>query len=386
MTEIEKNSEEYVAVSLEYGPGQTLADSRESKGLSISDVATQLNVTQEIINGLERDDYSNLPPAIYTRGYLRSYANLLNIDPEPLLERQKKLTSAVDVSIKATAKVQPASNRTIIKKKKYKRKKDSSSTLFIVFLVIVLFAIGYGIWTFLTKDTTSFPASNGAGTTIEQTSDNSENVDGETEAGAADEMSENESGISLPVEDSSSNSLPVEQRSESEPEVLSSTETTQTMSLSLPSSNSSATSSSVTSSDPSINSSDEAKQESDEISTNDQLEEESSTELAQNLPNQEQTTENNAASSITEESEASSTKEDTVKLTLAADSYIEIKDATGKRFFFTVIPGLSTKTIQGQSPFNIKLGNAGAVKVEFNGENYDFGNFDLGEVAKFQLK
>ncbi len=374
MTEIEKNSEEYVAVSLEYGPGQTLADSRESKGLSISDVATQLNVTQEIINGLERDDYSNLPPAIYTRGYLRSYANLLNIDPEPLLERQKKLTSAVDVSTKAAAKVQPATNRTIIKKKKYKRKKDSSSTLFIVFLVIVLFAIGYGIWTFLTKDTTSFPASNGAGTTIEQTSDNSENVDGETEAGAADEMSENESGMSLPVEDSSSNSLPVEQHSESESEVLSSTETTQTMSLSLPSS------------DSSVNSSDEAKQESDEISTNDQLEEESSTELAQNLPNQEQTTENNAASSITEESEASSTKEDTVKLTLAADSYIEIKDATGKKFFFTVIPGLSTKTIQGQSPFNIKLGNAGAVKVEFNGENYDFGNFDLGEVAKFQLK
>ncbi len=374
MTEIEKNSEEYVAVSLEYGPGQTLADSRESKGLSISDVATQLNVTQEIINGLERDDYSNLPPAIYTRGYLRSYANLLNIDPEPLLERQKKLTSAVDVSTKAAAKVQPACNRTIIKKKKYKRKQDSSSTLFIVFLVIVLFAIGYGIWTFLTKDTTSFPASNGAGTTLEQTSDNSENVDGETESGAADEMSENEQGISLPVEDSSSNSLPVEQRSESEPEVLSSTETTQTMSLSLPSS------------DSSVNSSDEAKQESDEISTNDQLEEESSTELTQNLPNQEQTTENNAASSITEESEASSTKEDTVKLTLAADSYIEIKDATGKKFFFTVIPGLSTKTIQGQSPFNIKLGNAGAVKVEFNGENYDFGNFDLGEVAKFQLK
>ncbi len=377
MTEIENNSEEYVAVSLEYGPGQTLADSRESKGLSISDVAIQLNVTQEIINGLERDDYSNLPPAIYTRGYLRSYANLLGIDPEPLLERQKKLTSASDANSKAPTKVQPATNRTIIKKKKYKRKKDSSPTLFIVFLVIVLVAIGYGVWTFLARDITSFPASNGAGTAIEQTNDNPQNGVDVSDDSSAGDMPEKESNISLPVEDKSVNSLPIDQRSEPEPEVLSSTETTQTMSLSLPNANSSA------------NSGDDEKQELNENSSaNDQPEEENNIELVrqQNLSNKEEITEIGGANSTAKESEVASTKEDNIKLILAADSYIEIKDATGKKFFFTVIPGLSTKTIQGQSPFNVKLGNAGAVKVEFNGQNYDFGNFDLGEVAKFQLK
>ncbi len=356
MTEIENNSEEYVAVSLEYGPGQTLADTRESKGLLINDVATQLNVTGEIINGLERDDYSNLPPAIYTRGYLRSYANLLGIDPEPLLERQKKLTSASGEGVKAPTNIQPAISRTIIKKKKYKRKKDSSSTLFIVFLVIVLATIGYGIWTFLTREVAPFPASNGAGIAIEQANDQTQGESAETEG---------ESNISSPVEDKSVNSLPVDQSSVFESEVLSSTEKTQTMSLSLPSSNYPVSSGGV-----------EQPESSDNSFTKDQVVEQQS--------NKESVA--NDASSSTEKDEAASMKDDNVKLTFAADSYVEIKDATGKKFFFTVIPSSSIKTIQGQSPFNIKLGNAGAVKVEFNGQNYDFGNFDLGEVAKFQLK
>lgn len=68
------------------GPGQTLHEERERRGLTINQVATELRLAQRQIEALEADDYSALPPAPFVRGYLRGYARLLDLDGETLVD------------------------------------------------------------------------------------------------------------------------------------------------------------------------------------------------------------------------------------------------------------------------------------------------------------
>ncbi|KXS38531.1 MAG: cytoskeleton protein RodZ [Halomonadaceae bacterium T82-2] len=61
-------------------PGQVLRRERENQGLSIDEVAAQLNLRPAVVSGLEADRYDEIPVAAYRRGYLRAYARLMGID------------------------------------------------------------------------------------------------------------------------------------------------------------------------------------------------------------------------------------------------------------------------------------------------------------------
>ncbi|MDI5935341.1 RodZ domain-containing protein [Halomonas kalidii] len=73
-------------VALTVSPGEQLKHERESQGLSREEVAETLNLRPAVIQGLEEDNYEEVPVAAYRRGYLRSYAHLLGIDDRPVLE------------------------------------------------------------------------------------------------------------------------------------------------------------------------------------------------------------------------------------------------------------------------------------------------------------
>ena len=66
--------------------GRHLAEAREANGLSIEDVSNRLRLSARQIKALEEDDFTVLPEAMITRGFIRNYARLLELDPEPLLE------------------------------------------------------------------------------------------------------------------------------------------------------------------------------------------------------------------------------------------------------------------------------------------------------------
>jgi len=65
--------------------GATLADAREHLGLSIEDAALQLRLSPRQLRALEANDHSGLPGATFVRGFIRNYARLLQLAPEPLL-------------------------------------------------------------------------------------------------------------------------------------------------------------------------------------------------------------------------------------------------------------------------------------------------------------
>ncbi|HUW50100.1 MAG TPA: RodZ domain-containing protein [Sulfuricella sp.] len=66
--------------------GRLLAEARERSGLTVADVARQLRLSTRQIEALEANDHASLPGDTFRRGFIRNYAKLLQIDPEPLLE------------------------------------------------------------------------------------------------------------------------------------------------------------------------------------------------------------------------------------------------------------------------------------------------------------
>ena len=80
------------------GPGADLRAAREAMEVSPREVADALNLSVYVIECLEANDHEKLPPSVFTRGYLRSYARLLELDPEELLSRYPEVTEEVEIA------------------------------------------------------------------------------------------------------------------------------------------------------------------------------------------------------------------------------------------------------------------------------------------------
>lgn len=62
---------------------------REQKNISTQYIADKLNLNIKTILQLEADEYEKLPPTTFVRGYICSYAKLLEVDATPLVESYK---------------------------------------------------------------------------------------------------------------------------------------------------------------------------------------------------------------------------------------------------------------------------------------------------------
>jgi len=89
------------------GVGQELAAAREARGLAVADVAQQLKFSARQLEALEQEQFDALPGATFTRGMVRSYARLLKLDPEPLVQRIAGLCEVPDSSRLAARYHQP---------------------------------------------------------------------------------------------------------------------------------------------------------------------------------------------------------------------------------------------------------------------------------------
>jgi cytoskeleton protein RodZ len=66
-------------------PGVRLRERRELQRLSLESVAMQLHTSVQVVRALEENDLGKLPPPVYVRGFLRSYARLLELPESEVL-------------------------------------------------------------------------------------------------------------------------------------------------------------------------------------------------------------------------------------------------------------------------------------------------------------
>jgi len=70
--------------------GADLKIIREKKGISLDHVFFQSKVRMAALQAIEEDRFDVLPPRVYVKGFLKSYAHALDIDPDHLAQAYLK--------------------------------------------------------------------------------------------------------------------------------------------------------------------------------------------------------------------------------------------------------------------------------------------------------
>ncbi len=69
--------------------GEKFKKRREEKGLFVEQIARDTNISKKYIDAIENENFSEMPGEAYLIGFLRSYAEYLDIDPEEIVSIYK---------------------------------------------------------------------------------------------------------------------------------------------------------------------------------------------------------------------------------------------------------------------------------------------------------
>ncbi|NKB32249.1 MAG: DUF4115 domain-containing protein [Pseudomonadales bacterium] len=115
--------------------GETLRQERQRQNLSEKEVADQLHITMHYVKAIESDNYEKLPGSVFAKGYVKSYAELLELDPDSVLELYDQYTIRL---------VEKEKEKTLIQ---VRRRRDKNRPW--VVLSIVGFIGGFaGLWAY----------------------------------------------------------------------------------------------------------------------------------------------------------------------------------------------------------------------------------------------
>jgi cytoskeletal protein RodZ len=65
--------------------GDALRLQREAMGVTMDQAAEDTRIREKFLQAIESGDYQSLPGTVYTKGFLRNYAEYLSLDPEEML-------------------------------------------------------------------------------------------------------------------------------------------------------------------------------------------------------------------------------------------------------------------------------------------------------------
>lgn len=65
--------------------GQILKEAREDRFYSLEEVEKHTKIRKELLEALEAEDWSKLPPATFIQGFIKIYSKFLNLDSSKLL-------------------------------------------------------------------------------------------------------------------------------------------------------------------------------------------------------------------------------------------------------------------------------------------------------------
>jgi cytoskeleton protein RodZ len=290
--------------------GELLIRAREKLSLSQKDIATRLNLKEEYIVALDADDFDKLPAPTYVRGYIRSYARVVNLNADSLINLYEGIAEAPPEILPDVKPVVQASSRD-----KPVKAMTYLVTFTLVFLLIAWWQgqniVNPGFFSFNMK--TSEGGRYPGGFTYTYDVVNHAEI---LEVSDLDEL-EQDKLTNMKIVD---------------------------------------------------------LDEFDDTESDDILSVEDSLIL-------------NAKTSLTTPANPNApTGSDTLKLELTAESWVEVFDASGERLYRALAKPGEIISITGTAPLSVKLGNARAVSVNFNGNAFDTSEYTKAGVARFLLE
>lgn len=129
-------------IAFDFGTGRILLEARLQLDMSVTDVAQALILPERVIEAIESREYSKIPSIAYATGYVRAYAELVQLDADELIKSDPDLgLSAItsDVSSSQEIAAPPAAERSI-----RDRLRESNSLSRVIFALILVTALILG--------------------------------------------------------------------------------------------------------------------------------------------------------------------------------------------------------------------------------------------------
>jgi cytoskeleton protein RodZ len=114
--------------------GQYLRQEREKKNISLEAVAKVTRITQENLEALERDDFRAISASVFARGFLRTYASFLGLDPKEVLSRYESQVDLLKISPKIKESTPSENGNPLFK--------------YVVFLSLIVIGVAIGYYFF----------------------------------------------------------------------------------------------------------------------------------------------------------------------------------------------------------------------------------------------
>jgi cytoskeletal protein RodZ len=73
------------------GIGERLREARTSRGLELEEAEQQIKIRKRFLVALENEDWDVLPGSAYVRGFLHTYAELLGLDADAVVDEYRRL-------------------------------------------------------------------------------------------------------------------------------------------------------------------------------------------------------------------------------------------------------------------------------------------------------
>lgn len=127
--------------------GEYLKKERENVGISIDDASKKLKIKKSHLKNLEEDNYDKLPPSVYVKGFIRSYANLLKLDQKKLVDLYNREIIIDDKIKKETVSaVKKQNRREGFATLNYFIPEITSKNITVFFSLAILSLVGYYLW------------------------------------------------------------------------------------------------------------------------------------------------------------------------------------------------------------------------------------------------
>jgi len=324
-THLEEAQQENVSQPVVELPGRRLREQRENRHLSLEEVAHHLHLDVQLISSLENDDYSNMPSPAYICGYLRSYARLLKLPEDEVVQAYSHGEQINAALIPSSVSIVPR-----------KASKAGLVKAGLIILITLLIAVGL----YLLADKYVFFSA---------------------------ESAKQGSKVTVPISPAAI---------QEKPEPATGADTVPAKDTVTP-----------------------AKADSDTPKdTAKQAQVESVQTVVESLPTPKtiilkhdgaasETGKTAAVAPTVNNSHNGDTATNTTQLRLhtSEDSWVEVTDSTGQRLVYRMLEKDTDLQLDGTPPFAILLGNAAAVKVFYNGKEFDHSRYHRDQIAYFKV-
>lgn len=187
--------------------GDMLRAERERQGLSVKDIEKGTSIRALYIESIENGDFSQLPGEVYTKGFIRNYANFLKMDADAMVKRymeenhpEKAAAQAEQESVneEKTVKAEPVKEKTSFATGSdfRDRVEKSHKNQNMLLLAVLVLLVGAGAFYMLNSGSSESPAKT---TTPVQntTSQQAKNTKAEQQASATAETPKKAEGVEI---------------------------------------------------------------------------------------------------------------------------------------------------------------------------------------------